>query len=254
MVRRIYTDFRIFGVVIPQIRLEKRIYDLQNHSEKLSNTFLKVQAKIDEYKAKGKDVTSWQKGLDDAKVLVVNDMNTLTLLLQKVQSLTPSQYGTTSKMVIDQANIDLKKVSKDFNSIAKIIRKPSGMKNIPPVATSTLPVAATSSPIVGTSWVWVSAIHNGTTTVAPNGEKFVLTFGSDATMSSKTDCNTLVGRYQTGTNTSLWFGQIASTRMFCEGSQEGLYSSLLEKTTSYSTTGAMLTLLQGGDTMTFKRK
>ena len=46
LVNSIFTNFRIYGIVIPQIRLEKRIYDLQNHAAKLSETFLKVQTKI----------------------------------------------------------------------------------------------------------------------------------------------------------------------------------------------------------------
>lgn len=124
LVNSIYSNFRIYGIVIPKLRLEKRIYDLQNHSQKLSDTFLKVQAKIDEYKAKGKDVTTWQKSLDDAKVLVANDMNTLANLFTKVDALKPTDYGTTSKMVIDQANLDLKNVMKDFNSIKRTLHKP----------------------------------------------------------------------------------------------------------------------------------
>jgi hypothetical protein len=54
LVSSIFTQFRIYGIVIPQVRLEKRIYDLQNHSTKLSDTFIKVQSKIDEYKRKKK--------------------------------------------------------------------------------------------------------------------------------------------------------------------------------------------------------
>lgn len=134
----IFTNFRIYGIVLPQVRLEKRIYDLQNHSTKLSATFLKVQTKIDEYKGKGKDVTVWQKSLDDAKILVANDMNTLANLLPKVKALTPTEYGTTSKMVIENANKDLRMVAKDFNGIAKNLRKPSILKNISVTGTSTI--------------------------------------------------------------------------------------------------------------------
>ncbi len=149
----IYTNFRIFGIVIPQVRLEKRVFDLQNHSVKLSDTFLKVQAKIDAYKGKGKDVTAWQKSLDDAKILVATDMNALVTILAKVGALTPADYGTSSKMVIDTANKDLKNIAKDFNTIAKNLNKTKILKNktststpvIPGTGTTTTPVATTTT-------------------------------------------------------------------------------------------------------------
>lgn len=129
LVDSIFTNFRIYGVVIPQVRLEKRIYDLQNHSTKLSETFLKVQSKIDEYKAKGKDVTVWQKNLEDAKIMVATDMGILANLSTKVMAMKVSDYGTTSKMIIESANKEMKSVAKNFNSIAKNLHKPYNLKN-----------------------------------------------------------------------------------------------------------------------------
>lgn len=145
LINSIFTDFRIYGIVIPQVRLEKRIFDLQNHSIKLSDTFLKVQTKINEYKGKGKDVTIWQKSLDDAKVMVAVDMNTLANLSVKVMALRPSDYGTTSKMVIESANKDLKSVSKDFNTIARNLHKPKIMKNVVGTTTPSLPITGTTT-------------------------------------------------------------------------------------------------------------
>ena len=151
LVNSIYTNFRIYGIVIPQIRLEKRIYDLQNHSVRLSDTFLKVQTKINDYKGKGKDVTVWQKNLDDAKILVANDMNTLANVLTKVKSLTPSDYGTTSKMVFSAATTDIKNVAKDFNSIAKNLNKPKKLKASGGTSTSTVSATPVLVPAVTAS-------------------------------------------------------------------------------------------------------
>lgn len=141
----IFTGFRIYGIVIPQVRLEKRIYDLQNHSVKLSDTFLKVQAKINEYKGKGKDVTVWQKSLDDAKVMVALDMNTLAILSAKVTALKPVDYGTSSKMIIDSANNDIKSVKKDFNTIERTLHKPKLLKNSTSTSTTIVPGTGTST-------------------------------------------------------------------------------------------------------------
>lgn len=130
LIDSIYTQYRIYGIVIPQVRLEKRIYDLQNHVTKLSDSFVKVEAKINEYKAKGKDVSIWQKGVDDAKLLVATDVAKLSTLLTQTRSLTPASYGTSSKATIESINKELKAVAKDFNSIQKAIRKPAKLNNV----------------------------------------------------------------------------------------------------------------------------
>lgn len=151
LVGSIYTSFRIYGIVIPQIRLEKRVYELQNHSVRLSDIFLKVQTKINDYKGKGKDVIVWQKNLDDAKLLVANDMNTLANVAVKVKALTPTDYGTTSKMVFSVAAIDLKNVAKDFNSIAKTLNKPKKLKASSGTSTSTVSATSVLTPTLAAS-------------------------------------------------------------------------------------------------------
>ena len=250
LVASIYTNFRIYGIVIPQIRLEKRIYDLQNYSIKLSDTFIKVQAKIDEHRGKGKDVTVWQKNLDDSKVLVANDMNTLTNLLTTVVALKPIAYGTTSKATIELVNNTLKSVLKDFNSIKKNLHRPALLTNRKVVGMKN----ASTSPLFETKWVWTSMIQSGVTKQAPTGEKFVLSFGEDNRVRSTTDCNGIKGSYALGNNGMITFGSFISTVMSCEGSQEQDYSRALTGTTAYKIEGATLTLTNATGTMLFTRK
>lgn len=144
-IESIYKDFRIFGIVIPKVRLEARIYQLKGHATTLSETFAKLQTKIDEQKAKGNDTSSWQKGLDEAKMLVAQNMFTLDELLKKTATLTPSSYGTTSKAIIESVNKDIKLISKDFNTVVSKVRKPYSMKKLPPVTASSTPSMATST-------------------------------------------------------------------------------------------------------------
>lgn len=243
LIDSIYTKFRIYGVVIPQIRLEKRIYDLQNHVTKLSDSFVKVQARIDEYKGKGKDVTVWQKNLEDAKLLVATDVGKLATLMAQAQSLKPSDYGTSTKATIEAINVGIKAVAKNFNGIQKIINKPKTLKD----------VSVTSSPLTASEWVWVSATSNGSTTVANGGEKFVLDFDKKNRITSKTDCNTIAGSYAAGT-TTLTFGALSMTKMFCVDSQETLYAQLLGKTSAYSISGTTLTLTHDTGVMVFRKK
>jgi heat shock protein HslJ len=253
LVSSIFANFRIYAVTIPQIRLEKRIYDLQNHSIKLSNRFVTVQTKINEYTAKGKDVTIWQKTLDDTKSMVANDMNILATTMAKISTLKPADYGTTSKMIIETTNADLKLVLKDFNSINKNLRKPDILNN----ATNSKKIIGDGmnvpSPLIGTAWVWTSATQAGVTTSAPN-TRFVLSFGEDNYVSRATDCNAAGGNYTLGANHTMIFGSFISTMMFCEGSHEGIYSSELTTTSAYKVEGSNLTLTTASGTMTFIRK
>lgn len=254
LVNSIYTSARVYGIVIPQARLEKRFYDLENHTKTLSETFLKVQIKIDEAKAQGKDVTVWQKSLDDAKMLVANDMNSIATALPKVIALTPQDYGTTSKAVIESANATLKTIVKDFASIKKSVHKPSLMNN----ATSSRKVTGNgsgkSSPLFGSSWVWVSGSEATSSVSVPSGEKFIVSFGEDNRVMSTTDCNSLNGSYKVEGN-KLTFGPMAMTMMFCDGSQESVYVRMLSSVTSYTVVGTELKFtLNNGGVMLFKKK
>lgn len=248
----IYTNFRIYGIVIPQIRIEKRIYDLQNHTTKLSDTFLKVQTKINEYKGNGKDVSMWQKNLDDAKILVANDMNTLANLMVTVSALKPIDYGTSSNALLESANTSIKSVLKDFNTIKKNLHKPNSMGNLSKKIQDK--GIDSHSPLFGTSWVWVSSVIGGATTTAPAGGKFVLSFGEDHRVQSTTDCNGVGGNYSLGANNVMTISQFMSIMMFCEGSHEAVYSAQLTKTTAYIVDGTHLTLVNSSGTMMFVKK
>lgn len=246
LVNSVYTNFRVYGILIPQIRLEKRVYDLENHGLKIaSTTFPKIQTNIDENKAKGRDVTAWQKNLDDAKALVAKDLLAVAALSGRVAALKPADYGTTTKASIESINKELKAIEKDFNSINKLVRKPTVFKKLTqPVVTSMLS---------NTSWTWVSSTLGGVTTQAPAGDKFVLTFGKDKQLSSSTDCNRLMGKYEAGTS-SLSVGPLAMTMMFCDGSKEGEYAAAVSSATSYRLDGTMLTLTSASGTMMFHKK
>lgn len=82
-------------------------------------------------------------------------------------------------------------------------------------------------------WVWESALYNDGREITPKQSgAFTLTFGADGQFSAKTDCNSMAGSY-TAENGTLTFGQIAMTKMFCEGSQEMVFAQLLETTSGY---------------------
>lgn len=143
LAQTVVTDYRIYGIIIPKVRLERRIYDLQNYSTKITNeTFVKIQAAITKQSEKGKDVTEWQKSLDRAKALVATDNQKLTTLLAQVQALKPADYGTSSKATIEQVNNDLKVIAKDFRTINALVKSPKYFKTR--TSTTTLQTASST--------------------------------------------------------------------------------------------------------------
>ncbi len=75
-------------------------------------------------------------------------------------------------------------------------------------------------------WEWTGAKKPGL---------FILSFNDDTRFSAKTDCNNMGGEYKLD-GKSLTFGDMYSTLMYCEGSQESEFSALLGKVTGYKFT------------------
>lgn len=110
--------------------------------------------------------------------------------------------------------------------------------------------------LVGTDWQWQETTNpDGSITTANDPTRFVLRFGSDGTFSSSTDCNSLSGIYSKNGEV-LSVGQIISTKMFCEGSQESDYVRALSMAGSHTIEGDTLTIILTRDagTMTFRTK
>lgn len=117
------------------------------------------------------------------------------------------------------------------------------------------PAAQGDTVEAGSSWQWQrSTDADGTVTEAKDPARFVLTFNADGTFSSTSDCNALRGTLALDEEI-VSMGAIASTKMFCEGSQEDAYRRDLELVASGRVTGDTLTLVQIKDagTMTFVR-
>lgn len=105
------------------------------------------------------------------------------------------------------------------------------------------------------TWNWVKTTYSGGEEVKPSAEnKFTVTFKDDKTFSATTDCNGVGGGYETS-GSSITFGQMASTLMYCEGSQEGIFTSTLADTQSYNFTSKgelILNLKSRPGTMIFR--
>ena len=87
----------------------------------------------------------------------------------------------------------------------------------------------TPQKITAKKWSWVKTIMNNDETITPNKtEAFTLTFNDDGKINGTTDCNNFFGQYEKNKD-NLTFGPLASTRMFCEGSQENIFTKQLSQ-------------------------
>lgn len=110
--------------------------------------------------------------------------------------------------------------------------------------------------ILDSSWVWEhTLLKNGERIEAKTGQKFLLSFPSAEKYISSTDCNSVSGNVIVDREV-VSFGEGASTKMFCENSQEQEYIRDLLLTNAYSIERDTLLLNLNRDygTMTFTRK
>lgn len=105
-------------------------------------------------------------------------------------------------------------------------------------------------------WTWERLVKNDGSEVFPRKDSaFTITFGADRRVSGTTDCNGFSGSYEHPGEGSVAFGALASTKMFCEGSQEAEFTGILSGVGSYviSEDGSELTLMAEEGNMYFKK-
>ena len=122
------------------------------------------------------------------------------------------------------------------------------------VITSTATTSATATPLTLTSkkWVWMSSLSQGKAVTLKKQDAFSLTFATSGVVSGTTDCNRFSGSYKQS-STTVTFSPFASTKMFCEGSEEGVFLKELQNIKKYTIEkNNLLILTDGTTTVTFK--
>jgi len=83
-------------------------------------------------------------------------------------------------------------------------------------------------------WTWISTLYNDERVIAPKKtQAFALEFGKDGRFSATTDCNQVAGSYTVSPDKIISFGEMISTKMFCEGSQENEFTQMLSTVSGY---------------------
>lgn len=119
--------------------------------------------------------------------------------------------GKSIWLLLDPKTMQFGEVAQNFEGEADPARMTLGMK----------------------TWEWVSTSYsNGTKKIPYDSKKFIVTFKDNGTFSATTDCNSMGGSYTVSKNKIL-FEQIASTLMFCEGSQEQDFLVMLGQVQSF---------------------
>jgi heat shock protein HslJ len=108
---------------------------------------------------------------------------------------------------------------------------------IMPVSSGKFPAGSAGivdlSLLTGTTWIWDKINTQSGTVITPNKRgAFALTFGEGAKVSWTTDCNNFFGSYSLASDGIISFSALGSTRMYCAGSQESDFASLLQKVSS----------------------
>lgn len=89
--------------------------------------------------------------------------------------------------------------------------------------------------ITENSWIWTETVYTDAETFVPNQpEEFVLTFNEDGSMGSLTDCNNMGGGFEIDEEKNINFSEMFSTKMYCEGSQESDYMTMLQDSEKFT--------------------
>lgn len=119
---KIYTDFRIYAVFIPKVKLLVNVYTQANHSAQVSDLLVRVQAKINSFSAAGADMSKNQIALDAAKSTLTQVDTKASTFTDKASSLKPSDYPTTSATVIAQVKAGIREIRNFFVQVNTSLR------------------------------------------------------------------------------------------------------------------------------------
>lgn len=121
-VKSIYSTFRIYAVFIPKVSHLIGLYIQQAHANTLLNTtFPKLQTKLDAWKARGIDTTTFQSSLDTAKTTLITIQGQITNLMTKVTAVQPSDYPATSKTTFSDVKTGMKSITTQLTTLRKTL-------------------------------------------------------------------------------------------------------------------------------------
>lgn len=127
-VQSIYTEYRVYALVVPKIHLIKLADDVQATDTKLTELAGKLQSRIDGAKASGKDVSSIEAELTDLRAQVAAAQNIAGNVETKVIGLMSTDYNNDHKLLsgysaqLRTARSDNQAAYKDAQNIVNVLK------------------------------------------------------------------------------------------------------------------------------------
>lgn len=115
------------------------------------------------------------------------------------------------------------------------------------------PLPATAAQLAGT-WVWQGATVGGQDILLPSEPgAFTLSFSESGQITGTTDCNQYGAASQLGSDGVISVSSLYSTKMFCEGAQEGEYTGMLARATrqALDPSGNLMMLVGEGEAILY---
>lgn len=158
----------------------------------------------------------------DADTVTFTHVSVGTVTLPSAVSASGARYTNEDESIVFWEHQNEATITKDGEDVFK------GLKT--PVEPSRGPAPA---PVLGT-WIWERTTMNDGAVITPNKtDAFTITFTEDGRVSGTTDCNNFSGSYTQPAPEQITFSPLASTKMFCEGSQETEFTSKLQDVIGY---------------------
>lgn len=196
--------------------------------------------------------------LGDSVTFTQKNLGTITL--KQAISASGARYANSDESIIFWNKGDNVTISQNNQVIfeGSTTKPENNSNNIPKgklPSGSTPP--ANASLIEDVTWVWQKTVMGDGKTVVPKKEGvFTLLLKKDGNVSLKTDCNGGFGEYKIGSDGVISFGPLASTMMYCEGSQESIYTNAISTSNRYmlDSSGNLVLLLQYDSGSVFFKK
>ncbi len=165
---------------------------------------------------------------------------------------------------VDKKDVDIPISPKTDPIVSKSSKSDGAASFLPPTSGGEYSLGmATSSGVMSASeelngiWIWQRTILNDGTIISPKkvGD-FTLNFREDKRVSGETDCNNFSGSYSFDNMGNLNFGPLATTMMYCDGSEEKIFTDFINKSKRYeinSSGDLILFLSDGSGYLIFKK-
>lgn len=114
--KSIYTDYRVYALVVPKVNLVRVADDQQTVEVKLTALAAKLQTRLDTAKSNGKDVTSMQTTLTDMTSKISGAQTISSSVQAKVINLQPTDFN--SDHAILSGDRDQLKLARSSNQAA----------------------------------------------------------------------------------------------------------------------------------------